>query len=101
MKNVSFPYGKELITYNFENENFNGVLVSKLHGYKPEASGIELVKNAMANPISSKRLSELAKEKKNIVIIASDHTRPVPSKVIIPRSLRRSGAQIPKQILPF
>lgn len=84
MKNVSFPYGKELITYNFENENFNGVLVSKLHGYKPEASGMDLVKNAMANPIGSKRLSELAKGKKNIVIIASDHTRPVPSKVIIP-----------------
>ena len=42
MKNVSFPYGKELIPYNFENENFNGVLVSKLHGYNPDPSIIAI-----------------------------------------------------------
>lgn len=87
MKNVSFPYGKDQITYNFENENFGGVLVSKLHEYKPTVEGIDLVKNAMANPIGSKRLAELVSGKKNIVIIASDHTRPVPSKVIIPPML--------------
>ena len=87
MKTVSFPYGKEQLTYDFENENFNGVLVSKLHEYKAEASGIDLVRKAMANPIGSKKLSELARGKKNIVIIASDHTRPVPSKCIIPPML--------------
>lgn len=87
MKKVSFPYGKEVLTYDFENENFGGVLVSRLHEYKPEAAGIDLVKRAMANPIGSKKLAELAVGKKSIVIIASDHTRPVPSKVIIPPML--------------
>ena len=87
MKNVSFPYGKEQLTYDFEKENFGGVLISKLHEYSPEATGIDLVKKAMANPIGSGKLSELAVGKKNIVIIASDHTRPVPSKVIIPPML--------------
>ena len=88
MKIVNFPYGKEMISYDFEGENFNGVLVSKLHEYTPTASGLPLVEAAMANPIGSKKLSELAVGKKNIVIIASDHTRPVPSKIIIPPMLK-------------
>ena len=88
MKTVNFPYGKEMISYDFEGENFNGVLVSKLHEYTPTASGLPLVEAAMANPIGSKKLSELAVGKKNIVIIASDHTRPVPSKIIIPPMLK-------------
>ena len=87
MNIVNFPYGKEMISHDFEGENFNGVLVSKLHDYIPTASGIPLVKAAMDAPIGSPKLSELAKGKKNIVIIASDHTRPVPSKIIIPPML--------------
>lgn len=41
----------------------------------------------MASPLGSPTLTGLAKCKKNIVIIASNHTRPVPSKVIIPYML--------------
>ena len=43
--------------------------------------------NALKKPIGSPSLSELSIGKKNVVIIASDHTRPVPSKVIIPPML--------------
>ena len=94
MNIVEFPYGKGKMTYDFSNENYNGTLVSKLHEYETEISGEELVRKAMAEPIGSPRLSELAKGKKKIVIIASDHTRPVPSKVIIPpmlEEIRRSN----------
>ena len=87
MKTVCFPYGKEFLEYNFENENFLGTLTSSLHGYKSELGGVELVKRAMEEPIGSQRLSELARGKKKIVLIASDHTRPVPSKVIVPPML--------------
>ncbi|MBR2292700.1 MAG: nickel-dependent lactate racemase [Clostridia bacterium] len=87
MSVVSFPYGKQRLEYDFSGEVFNGTLVSKLHGYKAAKAPIELVREAMENPIGSPRLCELAKGKKNIVIIASDHTRPVPSKVIIPPML--------------
>jgi nickel-dependent lactate racemase len=41
----------------------------------------------MESPIGAPRLSELAKGKDKVVIIASDHTRPVPSKLIIPPML--------------
>ena len=95
MCKIDFPYGKGKISYDFSGENFNGVLVSKLHEYIPQGSGAELVREAMANPIGSKRLSELSRGKKKIVIIASDHTRPVPSKIIIPPMLEEIRSASP------
>jgi nickel-dependent lactate racemase len=41
----------------------------------------------MANPIDSPRLSVLAKGKRDCAVIISDHTRPVPSRDIIPHML--------------
>ena len=95
MSTVTFPYGKERISYDFSSENLLGVLVSNLHGYTPEADGETLVRRAMASPCSSPRLSELARGRQKIVIIASDHTRPVPSKVIIPPMLEEIRAGNP------
>ncbi|MBR2043017.1 MAG: nickel-dependent lactate racemase [Clostridia bacterium] len=86
MKTLNFPFGKEKLQYTFD-DCLAGVLESSINDYKPEAGEIELVKNAMAKPEGSEPLSVLAKDKRNIVIIASDHTRPVPSKVIIPPML--------------
>lgn len=87
MPEISFPYGKEFLKCDIPSERLNGVLLSDMHSYKASASEDELVLEAMKNPVGSPRLSELAKGKKNIVIIASDHTRPVPSKRIIPHML--------------
>jgi len=92
---VDFPYGKDKITYDFSGERFKGTLVSKMHDYVPSATGAELVRDAMASPIGSPRLCELAKGKKKVVIIASDHTRPVPSKIIIPPMLEEIRAANP------
>lgn len=85
---INFPYGKEHISANIPENRLRGVLTSKLHNYKADKSPSELVDAALAAPIGSAPLAELASGKKNIVIIASDHTRPVPSKVIIPPMLR-------------
>ena len=41
----------------------------------------------MARPIGSRRLESLAIGKKNCTIIISDHTRPVPSRDILPPML--------------
>lgn len=49
----------------------------------------EIVLEAMEHPIGSPKLSELSVGKQDIVIICSDHTRPVPSKHIIPFMLRQ------------
>lgn len=85
---LSFPYGKEFLKLDVADERLQGVLVSNLHNYKAEKDPRSLVEDALANPIGSPKLSELARGKKNIVLIASDHTRPVPSRVIVPPMLR-------------
>ena len=85
---LSFPCGKDMLTANLPDERLAGVLLSSLHDYKAQKSESALVEDALANPIGSAPLCELAKGKKKIVIIASDHTRPVPSRVIMPPMLR-------------
>lgn len=87
MANVKLPYGKEYLDVEIPEERLNAVLVSDMHHYKPELSQVELVQQAIENPIGTPRLKEMAKGKGKIVIIASDHTRPVPSKVIMPLML--------------
>ena len=76
-----------MLNCEIPDSRFKGELVSKLHHYKPASSQEDLVRAAMENPVGSQSLRELAKGKKNVVLIASDHTRPVPSKIIIPQML--------------
>ena len=82
---LRIPYGKTFI--EFEEGNAS-VISSAIGELKAEGSGRDIVRAAMENPIDSARLSELAKGKKDCVIIISDHTRPVPSKDILPEMLR-------------
>ena len=83
------PYDRKHIPVEIDDRNFAGTLVSKVEDFKPGMSQKQLVEASMDNPIGSPKLEELAKGKKNIVIISSDHTRPVPSKIITPILLRR------------
>jgi len=64
------------------------VLRSRVDELRSEVSGAELVRAAMASPIGSPALRELAVGKKTCTLIISDHTRPVPSQDILPAMLR-------------
>ena len=85
--NLAFPYGKTTMSLEIEDSRLQGVLVSKLHDYVTDKSQEQLVADALANPIGSSKLSVLSRGKKKVVLIASDHTRPVPSKIIVPPML--------------
>ena len=85
---LHFPYGKETLSIDIDDKNLKGVLVSSLHDYKSQKSPKDLVEEALMNPIGSERLSKLSEGKKKVVLICSDHTRAVPSKVIVPPMLR-------------
>ena len=85
---LHFPYGKETLSIDIDDKDLKGVLVSSLHDYKSQKSPKDLVEEALMNPIGSERLSKLSEGKKKVVLICSDHTRPVPSKVIVPPMLR-------------
>ena len=75
---VKIPYGNSYLEHDF-GANCR-VVHSKIAEMKPDGAGEEIVRKAMAHPISSQTLRELAVGKQNAVIIISDHTRPVPSK---------------------
>ncbi len=84
MQTFELPYHKGHISFSLPKERVAGVLVSHAEDYKPNLSQEDLVRNALEHPIESDRLSKLAKGKKHVVIISSDHTRPVPSKITMP-----------------
>ena len=82
---ISIPYGKKHLVFDHPCQ---AVLTSRVDQLKSEKSGLQLVEEAMANPIGSAKLSELAVGKKKCTIIISDHTRPVPSRDILPPMLK-------------
>lgn len=84
MKEFVLPYGKETVTAVIEKEHLAGVLRSELHSYQAPLNGTGLVREALAHPIGTPRLCDMAVGKKQIVVISSDHTRPVPSHIIMP-----------------
>ncbi|MBP2031775.1 nickel-dependent lactate racemase [Clostridium algifaecis] len=89
MAKIKLPYNKKLLEVEIEDKNLAAVLESKAANYKTDLTEAEIVEKALDNPIGSPKLEELVKGKKNMVIISSDHTRPVPSKIIMPILLKR------------
>src|SRR5271166_5897657 len=83
------PYNNTKVPVEIDERNLVGTLVSKVESYRADNSPHELVEASLDQPIGSPKLEDLVRGKKNIVIISSDHTRPVPSKIITPILLRR------------
>lgn len=91
---ITIPYGKTHLSWDYP---YDGLLTSRVDQLKSERSGRELVEAAMAAPIGSHRLEALAAGKETCTIIISDHTRPVPSRDILPpmlAALRRGNPEI-------
>ncbi len=83
------PYGRAGLEFALPDAQVLATLTSKANQFEPDKGQQDLVDQALANPIDSPGLSELAKGKDNVVIICSDHTRPVPSKFMIPPMLEQ------------
>ncbi len=61
-----------------------------------------IVREALSHPIDTPQLARLAQNKNSIVIITSDHTRPVPSAITLPlllEEIRRGNPQADITIL--
>ncbi len=95
MKTVKFFYDRT--TMDLEVPDDTPVLCSAVDRLAAGRPGTEIVKEAMEHPIESPGLAALAKGKPDCVIIISDHTRPVPSKDILPcmvKELREGNPDI-------
>lgn len=83
---IVIPFGKSGMSLHGDLSNAE-ILESHVQELKAAGSEDSLVLAAMEHPIDSPRLRELAVGKKSCTIIISDHTRPVPSKHILPAML--------------
>ena len=95
MFQMEVPYHKSTMTVRLPEENLAGVLAGHQAEFEPDAGQAELVERALANPFGSPTLDELCAGKRDIVIISSDHTRPVPSHITMPILLSHIHAAAP------
>ena len=73
MQTISLPYGRGRVEAQIPDQRLAAVLRSGAQSYRPQADQAQLVRQALENPIGTPPLRD------------SDHTRPVPSKVILPQ----------------
>jgi len=85
---LTLPYGKTGMECEIPDNRIQGVLESGLDAWVPHLPPEDIVREAIQKPIGTLALSELSKGRNKVVIIASDHTRPVPSKLLMPLLLR-------------
>lgn len=105
MAKINLPYSTEHMELEVAPERLAGILDSRADEYIEKnklPSQEEIVKNALENPISSDKLRNQVKNSKKLLLITSDHTRPVPSKITMPLLLdeiRRLNPDIEVKIL--
>ena len=84
---IQLPYGRGRLAGILPDDRVKAVLKSGIDAYRPAAGPRELVEESLRSPIGSSPLHELSRGKRRVVLLASDHTRPVPSKIIVPQML--------------
>lgn len=97
MKRVEVPFGHGFLSVSVDDDT--PVLTPGDAQYDTTTSQSDKVKAALENPIGSERLADLASAErgvKTVVVISSDHTRPVPSKITMPLILKEIRSKNPE-----
>ena len=95
MTSIQIPCGKNFLSAEIPEDELTGIYRAALPAACDDQAAE--VERALSEPFGSPLLEELAKGKKRCVIIISDHTRPVPSRYILPpvlKALRKNTPQI-------
>lgn len=77
-----FGFAKGKMKFQIDDKNVLAVLAP--NEVEIGLTGVEEVKRAMKNPIGSESLKSIAKPGEKVVIVTSDITRPMPSKIVLP-----------------
>ncbi len=83
---LEFGYGKGIQEVNLPEKNLLAVLTANEIAH--ERRGAEAVAYALAHPIGTPRLKEMAKPGQKVVIITSDISRPLPTWDALPEVLK-------------
>ena len=95
MKTFDIPYYTSSLPLHVEDKNLKAVLNSRTDTYDAGKSEADLVREALEHPIGTPRLRELARGRQKVVLVTSDHTRAVPSKLTLPILLEEIRAGNP------
>lgn len=99
---IRIPYANHYQTLAVDDAKIKGIICSGLDEYPEVADESEIVEKALLNPIGSERLCDLVQGLKKLLLVTSDHTRPLPSKITLPvllREIRRKNPDIEIKIL--
>ncbi|MFR5868814.1 MAG: lactate racemase domain-containing protein [Acutalibacteraceae bacterium] len=89
MAQVSIPFGQRTVQCQIPDDRLLGVLRPATQAKTTVSEQQEIVKQALLHPIGSPSLQAFSKDKNKILIITSDHTRPMPSKITMPLLLEQ------------
>ena len=98
---ITIPFGKSGMVLHDALAGAE-ILESRVGELKAEGCEDALVQAAMEHPIGTPTLRQLAQGKQTCTIIVSDHTRPVPSRHILPfmlQQLREGNPEIEVTLL--
>lgn len=84
----SIPYAREHLTVAIDDTFVKAVLEPGASVAETDVGGCvaeaDCVRQALTQPIASERLADLARSADKVLILTSDHTRPVPSAITLP-----------------
>ncbi len=84
MQTIAVPYYTSTVDLHIEEKNVKAVIHAHTDSFDPGKSEEQLVRDALAGPTGTPPLRELVKGKQKIVLVTSDHTRAVPSRLTLP-----------------
>ncbi len=91
---LEIPYYRESMVVDVPDGRVKAVL--RASAFKAtHGSERDIVETALNAPVQSPTLADLSEGKKNILVITSDHTRPVPSRITMPLLLSHARRKNP------
>ncbi|MFH1010238.1 MAG: nickel-dependent lactate racemase [bacterium] len=100
MRPIALPFGRATMTLEVPDD----AVILQARAAPAVGNLTSEISNALANPIGSPSLREIAKGKASAVIVLSDFTRPVPHKILLPTlldELSRAGVSRSRTTLLF
>ncbi len=93
---IQLPYGEKKLTVSVPDRNLAGVILPT--DISPEKEAREMILSALERPLGSLPLREIARGRKDAVIVVDDNTRPCPTWEMMPSVLEiLNGAGIPDE----
>lgn len=85
---IKLPYGRTFQSLTLDESRLKGILSAPLAQEQAATDQRAIIREALCHPMGTPSLREMSTGKKRITILSSDHTRPVPSRLILPELLK-------------